>query len=36
MTGGILLRYQDDPTAGGEANSNAVFVTLGRNFSFRP
>ena len=36
LTGGVLLRYQDDPTAGGEANSNAVFVTLGRNFSFRP
>lgn len=36
MTGGVLLRYRDDPTAGGEANSNAVFVTLGRTFSFRP
>lgn len=36
MTGGVLLRYRDDPTAGGEANSNAIFVTLGRTFSFRP
>jgi hypothetical protein len=34
MTGGLQLRHRSDN--GGTAQSNAVFLTLDRNFSFRP
>ncbi len=37
LTGGVLLRHRKDATPGvGDAQSNSVFVTLGRTFSFRP
>jgi hypothetical protein len=36
VTGGVLLRHRKDASIPGSAQSNAVFVTLGRNFSFRP
>jgi hypothetical protein len=36
LTGGITYRYLDDSSNSGPANSNAIFVSLGRNFSFRP
>jgi len=34
MTGGLQLRHRSDNS--GTAQSNAVFLTLDRNFSFRP
>lgn len=34
MTGGLQLRHRNDNT--GDAQSNSIFVTLDRNFSFRP
>lgn len=34
MIGGVQLRHRNDTT--GDAQSNSVFVTLDRNFSFRP
>jgi hypothetical protein len=36
LQGGIVLRDLDDSSAAGPAHSNAIFVSLGRNFSFRP
>jgi len=36
LTGGVLLRHRSDSSAPGDAQSNSVFVTLGRTFSFRP
>ena len=34
MTGGVQVRHRKDNS--GTAQSNAIFVTLDRNFSFRP
>ena len=36
LTGGVLLRHRSDSSLPGDAQSNSVFVTLGRTFSFRP
>ncbi len=36
LTGGVLLRHRSDSSATGDAQSNSVFVTLDRTFSFRP
>ena len=37
LTGGFALRYRKDSTvAAGPADSNSVFLTLDRKFSFRP
>ncbi len=36
LQGGFLLRYIDDSSATGSAQSNSVFLTLDRTFSFRP
>ena len=35
MTGGLTLRQRTE-TGKADANSTALFLTLGRNFSFRP
>ncbi len=36
LSGGVLLRYRSDSSAPGDAQSNSVFLTLDRTFSFRP
>ncbi|MEZ5776821.1 MAG: hypothetical protein R3E44_00520 [Paracoccaceae bacterium] len=36
LTGGAVIREQTDSSVVGKANSNSVFVTLDRTFSFRP
>lgn len=36
LTGGVTLRRRSDTSAPGDAESNSVFVTLDRTFSFRP
>ncbi len=36
LTGGVLLRHRSDSSAPGDAQSNSVFLTLDRTFSFRP
>ncbi len=36
LQGGILIRHVDDAAAVGAAQSNSIFVTVDRNFSFRP
>ena len=36
LQSGIVIRDLDDSGASGSAHSNSVFVSLGRNFSFRP
>ncbi|MCX7888544.1 MAG: hypothetical protein N2422_02295 [Rhodobacteraceae bacterium] len=36
LEGGVVFRYSDDGAVPGSAQSNAVFLTLGRDFSFRP
>lgn len=37
LSGGVLLRHRNDSTPGvGDAQSNSIFVTLDRTFSFRP
>ena len=36
LQGGVLIRRVDDAAAVGAAQSNSLFVTLDRNFSFRP
>lgn len=36
MTAGVQLRDRKDSSATGDARSNAVFMTLGRTFSYRP
>ncbi|WP_413873714.1 hypothetical protein [Albidovulum sp.] len=36
LTGGVLLRHRSDSSAPGDAQSNSVFLTLGRTFSYRP
>ncbi len=36
LTGGVVFRDRDSSTATGVAQSNSVFVTLDRSFSFRP
>ncbi|MCC0062812.1 MAG: hypothetical protein H6895_01830 [Defluviimonas sp.] len=36
LTGGAILRKNSDSSVAGTANSTALFLTLDRNFSFRP
>lgn len=36
LQGGVLFRVVDDASAAGEAQSASVFLTVDRNFSFRP
>jgi hypothetical protein len=36
LQSGIVIRDLDDTSSSGPAHSNSVFVSLGRNFSFRP
>ncbi len=36
LTGGVRLRKRSDSRVAGEADSNSVFLTLDRTFSFRP
>ncbi|WP_264773191.1 hypothetical protein [Defluviimonas salinarum] len=36
LTGGVVLRDLQDSGASGDARSNAVFLSLDRDFSFRP
>jgi len=36
LTGGVTLRERSDSTAAGDARSNAVFLSLGRTFNYRP
>ena len=36
LSGGVLLRHRADSSATGDAQSNSVFLTLDRTFSFRP
>lgn len=36
LTGGVLLRHKSDSSAPGDAQSNSVFLSLDRNFTFRP
>ena len=36
LTGGVTLRRRSDTSLSGDAESNSVFVTLDRTFSFRP
>jgi hypothetical protein len=36
LTGGVTLRRRSDTSATGNAQSNSVFLTLDRTFSFRP
>ncbi|MFN0113320.1 MAG: hypothetical protein ACKVPY_01440 [Paracoccaceae bacterium] len=36
LRGGITIRHLEDSSASGPAHSNAVFLSLNRNFSFRP
>lgn len=36
LQGGVLIRRINDDAAAGPAQSNSLFVTLDRNFSFRP
>ena len=36
LTGGVTLRQRSDTSVSGDARSNAVFVSLGRSFNYRP
>jgi hypothetical protein len=36
LQGGVLLRHIDDSSSANSAQSRSVFVTIDRNFSFRP
>lgn len=36
LEGGVIFRYSDDESVPGTARSNAVYLTIGREFSFRP
>lgn len=36
LTGGVLLRHRSDSSIPGDAQSNSVFLSLDRVFSFRP
>ncbi|MCB2114973.1 MAG: hypothetical protein KDE00_01410 [Rhodobacteraceae bacterium] len=36
LTGGVSIRTRSDSTSPGDARSNAVFLGLGRSFSYRP
>lgn len=36
LTGGVTLRKRTDSSIAGDANSNAVFLSLGRSFNYRP
>jgi hypothetical protein len=36
LQGGFLLRHIDDSSASNSAQSNSIFLTIDRNFSFRP
>ncbi len=36
LTGGVQLRHRSDSTIAGDAQSNSVFLTLDRTFSYRP